>query len=124
MSRTALRFVATGLGATAVHALVALLLLRLAGVSYAGANLVASLTATLFSYLVNTLWSFEQRVSASNAWRFCTVALLGAGLAGVVAGTCESLGRGPAAAIVAVVAAVTPLTYLLHRSWTFAPARR
>ena len=124
MSRSALRFVVTGVGATAVHALVVFLLLWLARFSYASANLVASLTATLFSYLVNTLWSFEQRVSAANAWRFCTVALFGALLAGLVAGACEAAGWSAGAAILAVVAVVTPLTYLLHRSWTFAPAQR
>lgn len=124
MNRSALRFVVTGLVATAVHAAVVLVLLRLADASYAGANLVASLAATLFSYLVNTLWSFEQRVNAANAWRFCTVALLGATLAGLVAAACEVAGWSPGAAILAVVAVVTPLTYLLHRTWTFAPARR
>ena len=81
MSRSALRFIVTGAGATAVHALVVFVLLQVTGASYAAANLAASLTATLFSYLVNTVWSFEQRVSAANAWRFCTVALLGAMLA-------------------------------------------
>lgn len=124
MSRSALRFVVTGVGATGVHALVVIVLLRVAGSSYAEANLAASLTATLFSYLVNTLWSFEQRVTTSNAWRFCTVALLGALLASLVAGTCESAGWSAGAAILAVVAVVTPVTYLLHRTWTFAPARR
>jgi putative flippase GtrA len=122
LARQVLRFAVTGVGATAVHVCVVYVLVLGVALSYAGANLVASVTAAVFSYVVNALWSFEQRVRASNAWRFTAVSAVSALLASAIGGAAEASGWTPSAAIAAVVAIVTPLTFLMHRTWTFATA--
>jgi putative flippase GtrA len=122
LARQVLRFAVTGVGATAVHVCVVYVLVLGVALSYAGANLVASVTAAVFSYVVNALWSFEQRVRASNAWRFTAVSAVSALLASAIGGVAEASGWTPSAAIAAVVAIVTPLTFLMHRTWTFAAA--
>jgi putative flippase GtrA len=122
LARQVLRFAVTGVGATAVHVCVVYVLVLGVALSYAGANLVASVTAAVFSYVVNALWSFEQRVRASNAWRFTAVSAVSALLASAIGGVAEASGWTPSAAIAAVVAIVTPLTFLMHRTWTFATA--
>src|SRR5690349_18208588 len=117
--RQAFRFAVTGVGATAVHVCVVFALIVGAAVSYAGANLAASITASVFSYVVNALWSFGQPVRASNALRFTVVSAVSALLASAIGGAAQASGWSPSAAIAAVVAIVTPLTFLMHRSWTF-----
>lgn len=110
----------TGVGATAVHVGVVYVLILGLALSYAGANLLASVTAAVFSYVVNALWSFEQRMRPSNAWRFTVVSAVSALLASAIGGAAQAVHWSPSAAIAAVVAIVTPLTFLMHRIWTFA----
>lgn len=114
-----LRFVLTGAGATSVHGAVMLLLVRIAGWPYASSHFVAAAVAMLISWLVNTVWSFGQRPNAHNAWRFLTVAVLGAFLSGLVGGIAQQLEMDPFTSLAPVVAIVTPITYLLHRYWTY-----
>jgi len=120
LARQVLRFAVTGVGATAVHVCVVYVLILGVALSYAGANLLASVTAAVFSYVVNALWSFEQRVRPSNAWRFTVVSAVSALLASGIGGAAQAAGWSPSAAIAAVVVIVTPLTFMMHRTWTFA----
>jgi putative flippase GtrA len=122
LARQVFRFAVTGVGATAVHVCVVYALILAAGFSYAGANLAGSVTASVFSYLVNAVWSFGQRVRPSNAWRFSIVSSVAALLASAIGGGAEAAGWSASAAIAAVVGIVTPLTFLMHRLWTFSAA--
>jgi putative flippase GtrA len=114
-----MRFCATGVLNTALHYAVAMAFLALVMDSPALANGVAFVVATIFSCVVNTLWSFSRRLAGRVFLRFGLVAVLGCGLSMLVAGAAAGLGAPNWLGIFCVVCAVTPVTYLLHRFWTY-----
>lgn len=83
------------------------------------ANGVAFATATVFSYLINTLWSFSSRLHGRNLRRFVLVSALGCLLAVAVSGLAEHYGLPYELGIVLVVLSVPPATFLLHSLWTY-----
>lgn len=115
------RFLLTGLINTAVHTCVAVTLIKALGAGPASANVVAFVTATLVSYLLNTLWSFGQPLSRVTLVRFITVAAVGATLTAVVAGVADSLGAHYLVGIACVALSVAPVTFILHKYWTYKP---
>lgn len=119
MTAQLLRFAITGVLATGVHSVVALGFLAFVMDSPSVANGVAFAVATAVSCVVNTLWSFSRRLEGRVALRFSLVALLGCGLSMLVAGTAARLGAPDWLGICFVVVVVTPITYLLHRGWTY-----
>ncbi|KAA1014431.1 GtrA family protein [Paraburkholderia panacisoli] len=117
--RKLIRFGICGLSATGLHIGVAGALILHAGMSQSLANTVAFACATSWSYLVNTLWSFSSSLRARNVWRFIAVSLAGAVLTGLVSYLAQMTGAGPWIGIAMVVCAVTPLTFVTHRRWTY-----
>ncbi|AXE95754.1 GtrA family protein [Paraburkholderia sp. 22099] len=114
-----MRFGVCGLSATGLHIAIAVVLISRAGVSPTLANTVAFACATCWSYLVNTLWSFSSSLRVRNVWRFIAVSLGGAALTGLVSTLAQVAGAGPWIGIALVVCAVTPLSFLTHRRWTY-----
>lgn len=113
------RFGVCGLLATGLHVGVAVVLISHAGASQALANTIAFACATCWSYLVNTLWSFSSSLRLRNVWRFIAVSLGGVVLTGLVSYLAQIAGAGPWIGIAMVVCAVTPLTFVTHRRWTY-----
>ena len=113
------RFLTTGVINTAVHTCVAVALIKIAQTGPTIANVVAFITATWASYLLNTLWSFSRKLSGETLARFITVSVVGACVAGVVAGTCDILGAHYLVGIACVAIAVAPTSFLLHKYWTY-----
>ncbi|KWC09387.1 GtrA family protein [Burkholderia ubonensis] len=114
-----IRFGVSGLCSTAIHALIASAMLALADATPVTANAVALVCATVFSYLANTLWSFSSTVQWSNLVRFLTVAVSGLAETMLLARGTEALGLAAGWSIVAVVLFVPPVTFVLHRLWTY-----
>ena len=119
--RQAGRFVVTGVLATALHALtvVAMVTLMTPAPSQVVANGAAFVLANVFSYVTNSLWSFAAPLHGKNYAKFLAVS--GIGFVGtlLVAWVAEGLGLTPAAGIALVVCVMTPISFTLHRSWTF-----
>jgi len=114
-----IRFGVCGLSATALHVAVAVVLISHTGASPTLANTVAFACATCWSYLVNTLWSFSSSLRVRNVWRFIAVSLGGAALTGLVSSLAQVAGAGPWTGIAMVICAVTPLSFVTHRRWTY-----
>ncbi len=114
-----LRFGITGLASTAIHVLVATVLIKLCGLSQVAANVSAFCTANVFSYLVNTLWSFAHRLGHRSLLRFWLVSLLALGLTTLVSGLAEALHLHYLIGIAMVVTVVPVFTFLGHRHWTY-----
>lgn len=114
-----IRFGVCGLSATGLHVGVAVVLISHIGASQFLANTVAFACATCWSYLVNTLWSFSSSLRVRNVWRFITVSLGGAALTGLVSYLAQVAGAGPWIGIAMVICAVTPLSFVTHRRWTY-----
>ena len=113
------RFIVTGLGSTLLHAAVALTLIDALGSTPPAANGIAFCVATVFSYFVNTLWSFSAYLHGKNLRRFLVVSVIGFFLAMGLAWVAELLGWSPIAGVGLVVVVVPGLSFLMHNGWTY-----
>lgn len=114
-----LRFGVAGLVSTGVHVSVAATLLAATFAGPTLANAIAICVATTCSYLLNTLWSFSAGLTRANLARFLAVSLGGLALTSAIAHTVAALGGHPWAGVAAVVVVVPPVTFLMHRYWTY-----
>jgi putative flippase GtrA len=114
-----LRFGVTGLVATGIHVLVAVTLIAGWRTPPYLANAVAFLTATAFSYAINTLWSFSARMNRRTVWRYACVAALGCVATAAVAGAAQAAHLDYRVGILLVIALVTPVTFAMHSRWTY-----
>ncbi|CAB3771057.1 sugar translocase [Burkholderia sp. MSh2] len=113
------RFGMSGLGSTAIHALVAASMFALFDATRVTANAIAFLCATAFSYLANTLWSFSSTVCTRSVARFLAVALAGFAETMLLAHATATLGVSRGMSIVAIALLIPPTTFVLHRLWTY-----
>ena len=115
----AFRFAWVGVGVTALHVAVATWLITAHGLPPVAANGLAFMTATLVSYVANTLWSFKHNLRAQSLLRFISVSLIGLLTTLGISAAAESLGAHYLAGIAAVVLIVPGLSFLMHRAWTY-----
>ncbi|CAM3304527.1 GtrA family protein [Cupriavidus taiwanensis] len=113
------RFVVSGATSTGVHVAITATLVNLLDASPVTANGLAFVSATLCSYLLNTLWSFSSRLHHRTLRRFAGVSLLGLALTVGISWTAQWLGASYWTGLAGVVLTVPMLTYLLHRTWTY-----
>lgn len=113
------RFGITGIMVTGVHVVVAASFINYIVAIPWLANGVAFVTATISSYLLNTLWSFSSPLKRSNLYRFIGVSGLGFTMAVSISRIIELLGYRYWIGIAFVVLIVPPLTFILHSSWTY-----
>lgn len=117
--RQAARFFVTGAVTTGLHALTALSFLQVVATSAVFANGVAFVVANLFSYIVNSLWSFSTPLHAKRGLRYVTVSTIGFLGTIVIAYLAEKSGFSPQFGILIVICIMTPVSFALHRYWTF-----
>lgn len=124
--RQARRFMTTGILATGLHAatVMALVTLVVPAPSQVSANGVAFIVANVFSYVVNSLWSFSAPLHGLRFVKFFAVSVIGFLGTLLVAYVAEHMGLSPLSGIVLVVCIMTPVTFILHRAWTFRGADR
>jgi len=113
------RFAASGVVATGVHVALATGFIRFVLMEPALANGIAFVIATVFSYTVNTLWSFSNTLTGTNFLRFSLVSLVGLTLTMLISGTAQYYGLHYMYGISLVVCMVPPTTFLLHKFWTY-----
>jgi len=119
MKPSVLRFICNGVMTTCIHTLVVYLLIQFYVLDIGFANVLAFLTATSFSYVVNTKWTFGAEHSPQIMFRYVVVTGMGSFLAYLLASFCEAMGL-PWWYGVGLIVAVTPvLTWLAHKSWTY-----
>jgi len=113
------RFACVGVGATLIHFGVAICLVSLIEVPPVIANAAAVLVATVFSYLVNTLWSFSAPVGRQTLSRFAVVSTLIACIAAAMSALFEHFGLDYRLGVLATVVCIPPVTFWLHHTWTY-----
>ncbi len=118
------RFALAGAVATTLHALIAFLAIRFLSVSPVLGNAAAFLLATGFSYVAQTLWTFEYQSSSGTMGKFGVVVVAGFLCTIVVSGAVDRMGYPYWAGIIAVVVVVPTITFLLHNFWTYAESGR
>jgi putative flippase GtrA len=114
-----LRFAAIGVIGAALYIGTAAGLVNWANASPVLANAVAFCLNTAFSFSMNTWLNFSVPFTMRNWLRFCGVSLLGLALTATVAAVAEGLGLHYGYGIAMVAVSVPPLTFLLHRNWTY-----
>lgn len=106
--------------ATCVHTLVVFFLVKIRGGELGIANAVAFLAATGFSYVANTLWTFETKHSRNTLLRYLVVACIGSFFSYLLATLCTFLGFMWWMSVVLIVAIMPLLTWVAHDKWTYA----
>ena len=119
LTKQALRFTISGVLVTGLHVLIATAFIQIVSLAPALANGVAFVVATIFSYLINTTWSFSIPLHGKNLFRFCIVSCGGLFLAMTISGTAHYYGLHYLYGISLVVCIVPPVTFLLHNFWTY-----
>jgi putative flippase GtrA len=115
-----LRFCISGLAVTAVHTLIAGLLMLSLSQSAGIANGAAFLGASLISYLLNTYWSFCRRHTAKQLLRFMLISLAGFFISSGLANWVAMQNGAWWQSIMLVTVCMPPLMYFAHRAWTYA----
>jgi len=118
------RFALVGAAATTVHALIAFLAIRFLSASPVLGNAAAFVVATGFSYVAQTLWTFEHRSSPVTMGKFGVVVAAGFLCTIAVSGAVDRMGYPYWAGIAAVVVVVPAMTFLLHNFWTYSQSGR
>jgi putative flippase GtrA len=118
-ARQTARFVITGLLTTALHILVAVSVISLLDLFPPTANGIAFVIATVFSYVTNTLWSFSNTITRTNLLRYVLVSMMGCVLTVSISGLAEHAGMHYGYGIALVVFTVPPITFLMHKLWTY-----
>jgi len=113
------RFGVSGVVATGVHVAIATTLINGFSASQVTANGVAFICANVCSYLLNALWSFSAKPGGANFLRFYAVSLLGLALTLAISWLAQTLGLSYWAGLAGILSVVPPLTFVLHRFWTF-----
>ena len=119
-----LRFGIVGVSGYAVNLVVFTIVLNGAGLSYLIAATVAFLVAVSNNFLWNRRWTFKldehHRPVHHQAARFLTVSVAAflAGL-GLLAALVEGAGLPEVAAQALAIVAVTPLSFLANKLWSF-----
>ena len=113
------RFGVSGGFATGVHVAIATTLINGFSATQVQANGVAFICANVCSYLLNALWSFSAKPGRANFLRFYLVSVLGLALTLAISWGAQMAGLSYWAGLVAILATVPPLTFALHRFWTF-----
>lgn len=119
LTKRALRFAVSGVLVTGVHILVASIFIQHLLPVPSVANGFAFVVATVFSYLVNTIWSFSSPLHGRTLLRFGIVSIVGLSLAMAVSGTAEYFGFHYLHGILLVAIFIPPMTFVLHNFWTY-----
>jgi putative flippase GtrA len=112
-------FVCIGLGATAVHVVIAAHLIGTHMMPPALGNAIAFIFANLFSYFSQSTYVFQRPPTPAQYWRFLSVSLVGLAVVAAISSGLEVLGVHYLAGIAAVVLVVPIATFGLHSLWTF-----
>lgn len=119
ITKKALRFTLSGFFVTGLHVLIAYTFMQVVMPVPSLANGIAFLIATVFSYFINTIWSFSSILHKKNLFRFIFVSFIGLFLAMSIASMAEHYGLHYWYGIGFVVCIVPPVTFLLHNIWTY-----
>lgn len=118
-TRQALRFALSGFLVTGLHVIFATTFIHILLLAPSLANGLAFVVATVFSYLLNTTWSFSSPLHGRTLIRFFVVSAIGLSLAMALSGAAQYYGLHYWYGIVFVVCTVPPVTFLLHNFWTY-----
>jgi putative flippase GtrA len=118
----AISYLLAGAIATAIHASVALLSIRL-GANQSLANGVAFLAANIVAHQINARITFGTRPDWANYRRYLAVSMVGFLYSLAIGAAGDFMHRSPWQAITFIAITLPLFTYTIHRAYTFKPPR-
>ena len=115
------KFCLVGVSGYVVNLIVFFLLFNLGGVHYMLASVGAFLVAWVNNFVLNRQWTFPKGAGspAVQAAKYMIVSLIGLAVNLVILWGLVQLGSAELLAQAIAIAAVTPITFILTRSWAF-----
>jgi len=113
------RFLITGIFVTAVHVVIAVILIHNMMLKAPLANGAAFIFATVTSCIINTNWSFSSKLSHHVIFKFGIVSIIGLLVSVSVAWIAQELGAGYLFGIFFVAIISPAITFILHNFWTY-----
>lgn len=120
MLKQGFRFGIVGFANTFIHGTVALLAYQYAGFNAVGSNITGFILAFVFSFFMNTFWSFERSPSRLFFLRFLTVNIMALTYILIVSVISDAMSWPPLIGILLVVLVLPLISFLSHRYWTYA----
>jgi putative flippase GtrA len=115
----AARFCLVGIGNVTVHTAAFTTLIAVLGFTQLLSNALAYLVASSFSFVINSVWTFEMKLHPRRYVRFQVVGLFGLAVAAIL-GCLGDKFHWPYAATILLTVLILPLiSFLLHRHYTF-----
>ncbi|MCF3946429.1 GtrA family protein [Acidiphilium iwatense] len=119
-----MKFGVTGITSTAIYVGLSYTMIKILALEVIVSSIVAFIIASVFSYLVNTLWSFSEKPSPANLMKFATVTILGSAISSAILKNAITMGFGYWIGIIAILLIVPLMTFIAHHVWTYQqPAR-
>ena len=113
------RFACVGVGNTVIHLFVVTSLVEVIGIAPPPANTAAFALANIFSYFMNSAWTFRRKKTLGGYGRFLTVSLVGLAVSWSCVFTAELLDFHYLIGVVASVFFVASIGYVLNRCFVF-----
>ncbi|NKB38847.1 MAG: hypothetical protein GKR93_17075 [Gammaproteobacteria bacterium] len=120
MLKQGLRFAVVGIANSLMHAAVAVFAHQIGGFNAVESNICGFIIAFLFSFIMNTYWSFERKPSGQFFIRFLTVNLMALTYILVVSALSDNMNWTPITGIMLVVLVLPLISFLTHKYWTYA----
>ena len=114
-----MRFVIVGVATTGIHLVVELSLFNFAEFSTIFANACAFLVATIFSYVLNTIWSFSRKINTNIFRKYLFVSFVGLMVSISIAKASEIIGLDNLQGTFLVILILPMVSFLLHNYWTY-----
>ena len=114
-----LRFVLIGFMNTILHFIVVVIFIKKVLPEPVFANTLAFTIATIFSYIINTNWSFSNSISMRSLIRFLLVSIVGLCLTIAISSMAKNHGINYVLSTFLVVFFVPPVIFFLHFFWTY-----
>jgi putative flippase GtrA len=113
------RFGLVGVLNTALHLGVVAMLVQLVGASQLVSNVVAYVVASTFSYVLNSIWSFQVDMHVRRFGRFQLVGLMGLAICALLGYIGDRVGWHYVVTVLLTAVFVPVMSFLVHRSYTF-----
>lgn len=115
----AIKFLMTGATSTAIYVGLSYVMIATRACGVVVSSVVAFITASLFSYLANTLWSFSETPTTANLAKFAAVAISGSIISATILKCAIAEGFGYWIGITLTLCFVPLMTFIAHQFWTY-----
>ena len=113
------KFVLCGLVSAASYTATIVSLVELAGWHTAAATVVGFTVGTVVSYVLNSLFTFQEELGRSRFARFGTVTLIGLGINIAIVEGAQLVGLHYGFGVFGSLVVAPAFNFLAHRLWTF-----